>query len=243
MCGSALSSLLNNKLLPGANALQVRAAAAGPEYGEADCGLVASQSKMHTVLAGGEVASGSSYLSANDPCAEPQFHPRPERVSIGLVPDKLQLQPGTSIAVLIPQQDCGTSAIGNECVHVPVIVVIAKGKSAAYLGCRQRFSALFRIVESPLRILEKQLPLSIGCPFPHDRRIVEYVSVGNQEVEIGVVVKIQKPDAEAHQGTTDEFDAQLGAHILEEAVAQVPIQGQILIMEIGYRDVRAPIPS
>ncbi len=109
-----------------------------------------------------------------------------------------------TVCGLVDQQSSGAVVVPYQDVDVAVIVDIAKGCTAAYLGeCERRARAITGFLEpATAQIVEEQLPLMqwqriLGLP---ERLDDLHCPVHRQQVEPSVVVEVEPRSAEPGEG-------------------------------------------
>ena len=120
------------------------------------------------------------------------FYPSPNAIPVARPAHRFDLEPVVPVAAFVPEEGGKGGAVRNQEVQIPIVIVISDGHAAAGLFHPKPFAAQERnIGERPIAVIpEKLVRLGIRKRFVHLFDIVFDVTVGNEQVQIRIVVVI-----------------------------------------------------
>ncbi len=192
----------------------------------------------------GEIAAAGAHLARLAPAAGVHRHPGPDAEAVaagGLLQAKADPVVARRLPVL--EQGGGVVDVADHEVEVPVAVEVAHGQAAARLLDQEAGPGGIRHVpELPAFVEEELVLLPEGLVKLGEAADVGIdVAVGDEEVQPAVEVGVEEGDAPAHRLEAGRGQARGAAHVLEEPVAQVPVEGLGVVGEGGEHEVQPAV--
>ena len=154
---------------------------------------VQPNAKHHARVMTGEKASPSRL----EPCAC-QWSGFPgdagaDGVDVGLLAHEFDAQPVVSFGCLVSQEYRRSIVGGDENIHRPIVVEVAQGQTARGQGEEEyRPGGCADVFEGPAIVVKEKQGFAIGDTAGVDFNLVVRMTVGNEEIDVAVVVVIEK---------------------------------------------------
>ena len=186
------------------------------------------------VLAGEETAAADEVADLR-PLASDEPRSSANAIAVAACTNQAQAQPIPPVAHIVSQQRGPVVEIGNENIQVAVVVKVEHVGAAAdagHLGAERDGSE-----RSIATIGKKVIGLGISTAAAGAVNLRIHVTVGYQQIEVAIVVKVKEPRAKAHVRPPDTPQGRFGADIRKGAVALVAIEGIVLVFKMRGEQV------
>ena len=148
-----------------------------------------------------------------------------------------------SVPPIVPQQQGRLTIAYDEHVQISIVVVVPKGGSTPHALRRKRRARGSRhIGERPIPVVPKDLiRLCIGHQTVEQINVAVHVPVGDVQIQISIVVVVQKTRAEGQHAQGLFPQSGRKGHIAEQPTPIIPIQRIALPLEAGCEKVQIPV--
>ena len=172
------------------------------------------------------------------PVAADNLDPRAEHVA-GRCPCESQSDPMMAVGDLVDEQPSPAVVVGDEDVHVAVVVDVAEGRPAAHLRrCERGAGAIRHVGETPVgEIAEQLVALCVREGRAGVLADVLHRAVDCQHVEPPVVVEVEPGGSEAGLAEAGGAEPGRGASVREEGSPVVDVDRVRLTRQMGHEQI------
>ena len=190
-----------------------------------------------------QIARRAALFRHQRPAAHAHRHASTVAIAVARSSIQGQRQVVPRLGVVAPKQGA-LPGVAHENIQVAVVVVIGHGRAAPDQIPRRRShaSSRARIDKTALTIVEVQLiALAVGGLWIKPIDVLVNVSIGDVEIGVAVVVGVEEIDAKGQLVQAASRYACGQRFVGKHPAACVVVQGVALPLEIGHRQVEAPI--
>ena len=148
-----------------------------------------------------------------------------------------------SVPAVIAKHVRSLTDVSDDNIEVAIVVEIARGKRPAWLFQREpRTRSRSNIFEfSGSVVLQQQIALLVTGAVAKHAYIVDHVAISDGQIEVRVVVVIEKQRAKTDEWQRRLANAAFESHVSEQSFSDISVQTVCLAVQIRDEDVEQSV--